>query len=104
MLLLLVSNFHSLAPAFFSTHNTMKKKIIFQPFMFSTTDNDTLLPLDRLLQFETLLTNSTVPYSVSVYGGTSHGFAVRANVTDPKQRFGKEEAFFQAVRFFQSWA
>ena len=68
------------------------------------TDNDDLLPLDQLNQFEGILKNSTNPWSVNVYGGTPHGFAVRANITDPKQKFGKEEAFFQAVRFFQSWA
>lgn len=40
----------------------------------------------------------------ATYGGTQHGFGVRANVSDPRQKFAKEEAFIQAVRFFQNWA
>jgi hypothetical protein len=42
-------------------------------------------------------------YQMSLYGGTSHGFAVRANVTDPEQKFAKETAFLQAVRWFDNW-
>lgn len=50
---------------------------------------------------EATLQNTTVPYQVSLYSGTSHGFAVRANVSDFQQRYGKESAFLQAVRWFR---
>lgn len=53
---------------------------------------------------EQLLQATGEAYSVALYGGTSHGFGVRADVSDPKQKFGKEEAFFQAVRWFDTWA
>lgn len=43
-------------------------------------------------------------YQVSLYSGTEHGFAVRANMSDPKQKFGKETAFLQAVRWFEGWS
>ncbi|KAJ3051244.1 hypothetical protein HK097_007762 [Rhizophlyctis rosea] len=79
-------------------------KAVTKPVSIAAADHDDLLPLDRLTQLEGILKNTTLPWTVSVYGGTSHGFGVRANVTDPRQKFGKEEAFFQAVRFFQSWA
>ena len=53
---------------------------------------------------EAMLANTSQPYQVNLYGGTSHGFGVRANVSDPEQKFGKEAAFYQAVRWFNAWA
>ncbi|KAI0390490.1 dienelactone hydrolase [Xylariaceae sp. FL0594] len=66
-------------------------------------DGDTMMPLARRAQIEALLLNTTQPYSLALYGGVSHGFGVRANVSVPRQKFGKEEAFFQAVRWFDTW-
>ncbi|KAI1108735.1 dienelactone hydrolase [Nemania sp. NC0429] len=66
-------------------------------------DGDSMMPPARRSLIEALLLNTTQPYSLSLYGSVSHGFGVRANVTDPRQKFGKEQAFFQAVRWFDSW-
>lgn len=63
-----------------------------------------MLTSQRRSQIEDLLANTNQPYQVSLYGGTSHGFGVRGNVSDPEQKFGKETAFFQAVRWFNVWA
>ena len=62
------------------------------------------MPPERRGVIEELLQKSSQTYSVALYSGTEHGFGVRANVSDPPQRFGKEEAFFQAVRWFDTWA
>lgn len=62
-----------------------------------------MMPPARRAQIEALLGNTTQPYQVSLYSGTQHGFGVRANVSDPEQKFGKESAFFQAVRWFEAW-
>lgn len=62
------------------------------------------MPPERRHEIETLLQATGQAYSLALYGGTEHGFGVRANVSDPKQKFGKEEAFFQAVRWFDTWA
>ncbi|GJC83257.1 hydrolase tropI [Colletotrichum liriopes] len=70
--------------------------------LYMQTDN--LMSPARRAEVETLLSETGQPFSVALYGGTSHGFAVRANISDPRQKFGKEEAFFQAVRFFDTWA
>jgi dienelactone hydrolase len=59
-----------------------------------------MMPHARRAQIEALLANTSVPYQVSLYSGTEHGFGVRANISDPEQKFGKESAFFQAVRWF----
>ncbi|KAI1339859.1 dienelactone hydrolase [Xylariaceae sp. FL0016] len=74
------------------------------PASVAAADGDDMMPPERRSQIEALLLNTTRPYSFALYGGTEHGFGVRANVSDPKQKFGKEEAFFQAVRWFETWA
>ena len=56
-------------------------------------------PADRA-HMEALLANTTQPYQVNLYSQTSHGFAVRGNASIPMERFGKEQAFIQAVTWF----
>lgn len=70
----------------------------------SAVETDNLMTPARRAEVEALLSETGQPFSLAVYGGTSHGFGVRANISDPRQKFGKEEAFFQAVRFFDTWA
>ncbi|KAI1358176.1 dienelactone hydrolase [Xylaria arbuscula] len=77
---------------------------ITNPVAIAHADADGANPAARQAEINALLLNSTtVEYTVSLYGGNSHGFGVRANISDPRQKFGKEQAFFQAVRFFDSW-
>ncbi|GKT63085.1 dienelactone hydrolase family protein [Colletotrichum tofieldiae] len=79
-------------------------KAITGPASVAAAETDNLMSPARRAEVETLLSETGQPFSVALYGGTSHGFAVRANISDPRQKFGKEEAFFQAVRFFDTWA
>lgn len=58
---------------------------------------------ERRGEIEALLLKAGVPYQFALYSGTSHGFGVRANISDPQQKFGKESAFLQAVRWFDTW-
>ncbi|KAI1483639.1 alpha/beta-hydrolase [Daldinia eschscholtzii] len=74
------------------------------PASIAAADADDMTPPARRSQIEALLLETGFPYSLALYGGTQHGFGVRANVSDPKQKFGKEEAFFQAIRWFNAWA
>ena len=67
-------------------------------------ETDELLGPERRTEIETLLGAAEPAYQMSLYGGTAHGFAVRANISDPQQKFGKESAFLQAVRWFDVWA
>ncbi|KAI1505067.1 dienelactone hydrolase [Biscogniauxia marginata] len=74
------------------------------PFSVAAADGDDLMPPERRAQIEALLLDTGRAYTLSLYGGTLHGFGVRANISDPRQKFGKEQAFFQAVRWFDTWA
>jgi dienelactone hydrolase len=62
------------------------------------------MPVERRHAIEEQLQAAGKPYSLALYSGTQHGFGVRANISDPEQKFAKEEAFFQAVRWFDTWA
>ncbi|KAH9905676.1 Alpha/Beta hydrolase protein [Xylariomycetidae sp. FL2044] len=73
------------------------------PASIAAADGDDLMPLERRSAIEALLLATGQPYTLALYGGTEHGFGVRANISDPKQKFGKEEAFLQAVRWFDVW-
>jgi dienelactone hydrolase len=59
---------------------------------------------ERRHAIEEQLQTTGQPYSLALYSGTQHGFGVRANISDLEQKFGKEQAFFQAVRWFDTWA
>ncbi|PSN69830.1 hypothetical protein BS50DRAFT_674345 [Corynespora cassiicola Philippines] len=66
------------------------------PASIAAAEIDTLFEPSRRLEVEGLLGQTSHPFQVALYSGTAHGFGTRANVSDPEQRFGKEEAFFQA--------
>jgi dienelactone hydrolase len=75
------------------------------PASVAAAETDSLMPPARRAEIEALLgRRSGIPYQVALYSGTQHGFGVRANVSDAQQRFGKESAFFQAVRWLDTWA
>ena len=83
---------------------TAEVQAITKPVSLACAQTDDLFPAARRHEVEDLIFASGQQASVATYGGTQHGFAVRANISDPRQKFGKEEAFVQAVSFFQKWA
>ena len=42
-------------------------------------------------------------YQIFSYGGVEHGFAVKGHMSTPKARFAKEQAFVQAVGWFEEY-
>ncbi|KAF2837913.1 dienelactone hydrolase [Patellaria atrata CBS 101060] len=74
------------------------------PVSVAAAEMDTLLTPAKRREMEDLLMQTGNTYQTSLYSGTSHGFGVRANISDPRQKFAKEEAFWQAVKWFDAWA
>lgn len=70
------------------------------PVSIAAADGDTLFNAQARAAAEAVLLGTGQKYQVDLYSGTQHGFAVRANVSDESQRWAKEEAFLQAVRWF----
>jgi dienelactone hydrolase len=40
------------------------------------------------------------PYQINLYSGVSHGFAVRSDLTNKLAKYAKEQAFYQAIFWF----
>lgn len=40
---------------------------------------------------------------MNLYSGVKHGFAVRCDLSDPVARYAKENAFLQALQFFETY-
>lgn len=95
------------ASAVFAAHPSMltddEIKAIQGPASVAAAETDAMMPAARRTEITSLLQGTGKEYSFAVYGGTSHGFGVRVNVTDPRQKFAKEEAFLQAARWFTVW-
>jgi dienelactone hydrolase len=74
------------------------------PASIAAPDRDYLTSAERYQRIQEGLTQTGVSYELAMYGGTYHGFGVHPNMSDPKQVYGKEQAFFQAVRWLDNWA
>lgn len=70
---------------------------------FTCVETDPLFSPTRRFEVESMLNQTAYPYQVALYSGTLHGFGTRANISLPEQRFGKEQAFSQAVHWFKAW-
>lgn len=43
------------------------------------------------------------PYQINLYSGVVHGFAVRCDLSKKIEKFSKEQAFLQAVQWFDEY-
>jgi dienelactone hydrolase len=50
---------------------------------------------------EEILIKTGQPYQLNLFGGVSHGFGVRGDVTKKEGKYAKEQAFLQAVAWFK---
>ncbi|KIW40993.1 uncharacterized protein PV06_06591 [Exophiala oligosperma] len=71
------------------------------PLAISAAETDHIFPTEKRHETETILKDLGFPYQINLYSGVEHGFAVRG---DPKNRvaqYAKENAFLQAVQWFE---
>ncbi|KAH8897518.1 dienelactone hydrolase [Thozetella sp. PMI_491] len=74
------------------------------PASIAAPDRDFLTSPQRYEAIQAGINKTNVPYELAMYGGTFHGFGVHPNTSDPKQVYGKQAAFFQAVSWLDNWA
>lgn len=91
----------------FMAHPTLlsapEAQAIAGPVSVGAAETDTQFPPEKRHETEGIFQKSKIPYQVTLYGGVSHGFAVRANISNPIEKYAKEEAFLQAIRWFDTW-
>ncbi|CAI7572513.1 unnamed protein product [Penicillium glandicola] len=70
------------------------------PLSISAAEIDTIFTTQHRHESEDILIKTAQPWQINLFSGVSHGFAVRADLSDPKQKWAKEQAFCQAVAWF----
>lgn len=75
------------------------------PFSIAAAEVDQVFPEERRHASEAILKElslgeAKLPWQLTLYSGVSHGFGVRADLNDKRQKFVKEQAFKQAVDWF----
>ena len=63
-------------------------------------ETDELFPPPKRHETEKLLKNMGIPYSITLYSGVEHGFALKADLSKPQVKFHTDTAFLQAVNWF----
>ncbi|QDS71741.1 hypothetical protein FKW77_008941 [Venturia effusa] len=70
------------------------------PFAIAAAETDQIFPTEKRHHTEELLLKMDIPWQINLYSDTEHGFAVRADLSKPVVKYAKEQAFLQAVHWF----
>lgn len=71
--------------------------------MLAVTETDSIFTTQLRHESEDILIKAGQPWQINVFSGVSHGFAIRADLSDKTQKFAKEQAFYQAVAWFNQY-
>jgi len=78
-------------------------KAIEGPLSIAAAKTDQIFPPAKRRETEDILFEKTMPWQINLYSDVSHGFAVRTDLKDPRAKWAKEQAFFQAVAWFDEY-
>ncbi|KAF9248535.1 hypothetical protein DTO013E5_6320 [Penicillium roqueforti] len=70
------------------------------PLSIAAAEVDSIFTTQLRHESEDILIKTTQPWQINLFSGVSHGFAVRGDLKDPKQKWAKEQAFCQAIAWF----
>jgi dienelactone hydrolase len=66
-------------------------------------ETDNIFPAEKRRESEDILQKKNVPYQMNLFSDVEHGFAVRADLSKKPAKFAKEQAFLQAVAWFDEY-
>lgn len=70
------------------------------PFSIAAAETDQIFPAEKRHKSETILVETKQPYQINLYSGVVHGFSVRCDLSKKQEKYAKEQAFLQAVTWF----
>jgi len=70
------------------------------PFSIAAAETDSIFPAEKRHKSEEILIAGKKVYQINLYSGVVHGFAVRCDLNVKVEKFAKEQAFLQAVAWF----
>jgi dienelactone hydrolase len=73
------------------------------PLSIAAAEVDEIFPTEKRHKSEEILAKSKNPYQITLYSGVVHGFSVRCDVSKKQEKFAKEQAFLQAVTWFDEY-
>ncbi|KAI1499917.1 dienelactone hydrolase [Biscogniauxia marginata] len=73
------------------------------PLSIAAAETDQIFPADLRHKSEVILAEGGQPYQINLYSGVVHGFSVRCDTSKKHEKFAKEQAFLQAVTWFDNW-
>ncbi|KAI1074242.1 dienelactone hydrolase [Whalleya microplaca] len=73
------------------------------PLAISAAETDAIFPAEKRHRSEEILAKNGFPYQIYLYSQVVHGFSVRCDTSKKIEKFAKEQAFLQAVTWFDNW-
>ena len=73
------------------------------PLSVAAAQTDEIFTAEKRHASEGLLAKAGQPWQINLYSGAEHGFAVRGDVSKKAVKFAKEQAFCQAIVWFDTW-
>lgn len=73
------------------------------PFAISAAETDSIFPAEKRHRSEEILKEGGQPYQINLFSGVVHGFAVRCDTSKKVEKWAKEQAFLQAVNWFDEF-
>ncbi|KAH7080751.1 dienelactone hydrolase [Paraphoma chrysanthemicola] len=73
------------------------------PLSIAAAETDDVFPREKRHETEDILAKHNVPYQLFLYSDVEHGFAVRGELQAAKAKFAKEQAFKQALSWFEEF-
>jgi dienelactone hydrolase len=70
------------------------------PLSITACEIDDIFTVEKRHETESILRKIGVPYQINLFSHVSHGFTVRGDMSVRVNRWSKEQAFFQAVQWF----
>ncbi|PWY90235.1 alpha/beta-hydrolase [Aspergillus heteromorphus CBS 117.55] len=71
------------------------------PLSIAAAITDAVFTADKRHASEAILGGLGVPFQINLFSDVEHGFAVRCDLSETRQKFAKEQAFSQAVAWFE---
>ncbi|KAK4135175.1 alpha/beta-hydrolase [Trichocladium antarcticum] len=73
------------------------------PLAISAAETDEIFPTEKRHRSEEILKETGQPYQLNLFSGVNHGFAMRGDMSVKVERFAMEQAFLQAVTWFNEY-
>ncbi|KAJ2903646.1 hypothetical protein MKZ38_009589 [Zalerion maritima] len=70
------------------------------PLSIAAAETDSIFPSEKRHKSEEILKDTGMPYQINLYSSVAHGFSVRGNMENKVEKWAKEQAFLQAISWF----